>query len=166
MHRLACCFPCAFSTFLAVDKTELQIGSTRQRLFYTYRWYVGMCWWNVCFFSFCFVSLLLLWWFSRKVGNQCSNGTDVRYDSKHNGEDREPQSLARRCIGPLEIPLSRCLVGLRNGGERRSEIKIRGGGKRREKGIRHHLSTSSLVSTFLVHSFQSHTKPILCSISE
>lgn len=110
------------------------------------------------------VQKLLLWWFARQVGNQRSDGTDVRYDSKHNGEHREPQGLARRCIGPLKIPLSRCLVGLKNRGEE-SEIRIRGRGKRGEKGIRHHLSMSSLASTFLFHSFQSHAKLMLCSIA-
>ena len=61
---------------------------------------------------------LLLWWFSRQVGDQRSDGTDVRDDSKHNGEHGEPQSLARRGVGPLKIPLSRRLVGLRKREER------------------------------------------------
>lgn len=65
---------------------------------------------------------LLLWWLPRQVGDEGGDGADVRYDSKHDGENGEPQGLARRCVGPLEIPLSRRLVGLRNGGE----IRIRG----------------------------------------
>lgn len=60
---------------------------------------------------------LLLWWFCGQVRNQRSDGTDVRYDSKHDGEHREPESLARRCVGPLKIPLSRCLVGLSKRGD-------------------------------------------------
>ncbi len=78
------------------------------------------------------VQELLLWWFSGQVGDQRSDGTDVRDDSKHDGEHREPQSLARRCVGPLKIPLSRCLVGLREGGERRARS-----GRKEAKGIRH-----------------------------
>lgn len=88
--------------------------------------------WEVGVLCMCVpVQRLLLWWFSRQVGNQCSDGADVRYDPKHNGEHWEPQGLARRCVRPLKISLSRCLVGLRNRGERR-EIRIR-----REKGICH-----------------------------
>lgn len=42
---------------------------------------------EVCEKSVCVLAReLLLWWFSRQVGNQRSDGTDVCYDSKHNGE--------------------------------------------------------------------------------
>lgn len=62
-------------------------------------------------------------WFPRQVGNQCSDGADVGNDSKHDGEHGQPQSLARCSVGPLKIPLSCCLVGLRIQGE--SEINIK-----------------------------------------
>lgn len=47
-----------------------------------------------------------------QVGNQRSDGTDVGDDSEHDGEHGEPKSLAGGGVGALEIPLSRCLVGL------------------------------------------------------
>lgn len=68
---------------------------------------------------------LLLWRFSRQVGNQCGDGTDVRDDPKHDREHREPQGLARRRRGPLKIPLSRRLVSLVETAEER---RIRGDG--------------------------------------
>lgn len=68
----------------------------------------GMVW----LFAGVFLEEILLWWFSRQVRNECSNGADVCYDPKHNGEHWEPQSLAGRCIGPLIISLSWRLVGL------------------------------------------------------
>ena len=108
---------------------------------------------------------VLLWWFSRQVGDQRGDGTDVRDDPKHNGEHREPQSLARRCVRPLKIPLSRRLVGLEERGEQDKDF-FKKKEKRGEKGIRHHLSTSSSASTFLFHSFESQAEPIVCSISE
>lgn len=77
---------------------------------------------------------LLLWWFSGQVGDQRGDGTDIRYDSKHNGEHWEPQSLAWCCVGPLKIPLSRCLVGLGDRGEE-SEIRIRGGKKEERRAF-------------------------------
>lgn len=78
-----------------------------------------------------FVSLcerLLLRRFPRQVGNERGDGADVRDDSEHDGEHGEPQSLARRRVRPLEIPLSRRLVGL---GDRRE-----GGAERREEDQR------------------------------
>lgn len=47
-----------------------------------------------------------------QVGDQCGDGADVRDDSEDDGEHREPQRLAGRRVGSLEISLSRRLVGL------------------------------------------------------
>lgn len=55
---------------------------------------------------------LLLYWLSGQVGNERSDGADVRDDPEHDGEHGEPQSLARGGVGALKIPLSRSLVGL------------------------------------------------------
>ena len=107
------------------DKTWVQTGQ-RLWLFYIYRWYVDMkCVRDLCMcvcvcvcVCVCDRESVLLWWFSRQVGDQRGDGTDVRDDPKHNGEHREPQSLARRCVRPLKIPLSRRLVGLEERGER------------------------------------------------
>lgn len=125
---------------LGLNKTELQTGWTEQTLwlFNIYRWYVGMCWLWVRsvrgLLSVCvsLVRQLLLWWFCRQVGNQRSDGTDVRDDSKHNGEHWEPQSLAGRCVGPLKIPLSRRLVGLRR---EESAVRTRGWEKRTRRAF-------------------------------
>lgn len=70
---------------------------------------------DVCTSFFCvciLVNELVLRGFAGQVGNQRSDGADVRYDSENDGEHGEPQSLARCSVGPLKIPLSRGLVGL------------------------------------------------------
>lgn len=94
------------------------------RLFYMYRWRWSWCSCEKSVFSVCIlVQGLLLRWLSRQVGNQCSDGADVRYDPKHNGEHWKPQCLARCCVGPLKVSLSRCLVGLRSEGERERRVR-------------------------------------------
>ena len=50
--------------------------------------------------------------FPGQVGDERSDGADVRDDPEHDGEHGQPQRLAGGGVGALEIPLSRGLVGL------------------------------------------------------
>ena len=98
-------------------------------------------------FVFGMIDILALRWFSRQVGDESSDGTDVCDDPKDDGQDGEPQSLARSGTRPLEVPLGRRLVSLRKEPQSRLLGQTKGGGKKRRAGqmsVHQSLSSSPL----------------------